>query len=133
MAISLSAYLRNKMLVAGVLEFAGATLTFYSGTRPVNSDAVLNGNNVVLASSVLGNPAFGAPANGSAAGNPATTATVLTDGVPTWFRISKAGNVLEDGDVGLALPADAIVPTLFWQAGTQVPVSFPSLSIPAVA
>ena len=73
---------------------AASKLRIYSGAQPANPDAAATGT--ILVEFTLGDPAFGAVADGNAVAPVAATAT----GTAAWFRMVDSNNAaIIDGDV----------------------------------
>lgn len=102
MAIRLAAAARNAS-TAGVVTLIDAgptagTLKIYTGAQPATGDTAETGT--LLATVVLGDPAFAAPSAGTAtAADPAAVNPVAT-GTAGWFRVEDStGANVYDGSV----------------------------------
>ena len=85
---------RNAAINAIAATLNGGKLRIYSGTEPANADAALSGN-TLLAEPLLGNPAFGSAASGVVTATAITTDTSAdATGVPSFFRLLTAGDVV---------------------------------------
>lgn len=104
MPLRLSDSVRNAKVAAAVAKLdvgtgtTGGTIKLYTGAQPASPATAASGT--LLATIVLPNPAFGAPATGVASmGDPASVNAVAT-GTAGWARFAdRDGNVCWDGHV----------------------------------
>lgn len=75
------------------------TIKIYTGTQPATPGTALSGN-TLLATVVLGDPAFSAPSNGVSAGADPAAVNAVATGNAGWCRVADSdGNAVLDGDV----------------------------------
>src|SRR5690349_5887581 len=74
------------------------TIKIYSGSQPATPATAASGT--LLATVVLGDPAFSAPSNGVAAGADPAAVNAVATGTAGWCRVADSdGNAVLDGDV----------------------------------
>ena len=89
--------------VKGVTDLIDAgsgagTISIYSGAQPATPATAASGT--LLATVVLGKPAFSAPSNGVAAGADPAAVNAVATGTAGWCRVAdSAGSAVIDGDV----------------------------------
>jgi len=107
------------------------TIKIYSGSQPATPATAASGT--LLATIVLGDPAFAAPANGVATGADPAAVNAAATGTASWCRVADSdGNAVLDGDVTasggggfMQLSSTALT------SGTPVDITSLSLTMPA--
>jgi hypothetical protein len=101
----------------------GGSIEIRSGTKPADP-TVAPPDGALLATLTLGNPAFGAAANGVATANAITgDSSADATGTASWFRAKKSdATALLDGTVGTA-GCDLNLGSVALQAGAQVSIT----------
>jgi len=120
----------NAMLAAIITAAAGGKLEIYDGVQPSSGGGALSSNNL-LATLVLGSPAFPAASGGVLTANAIASATAVYTSTATWFRLyqSDGATPICDGSVGTSgcdmnLNSTAIV------SGGEVSVTSLTITLP---
>ena len=103
----------------------GGNMKIYSGTRPLNPEAGLNIDNILLATLDFGNPAFASIVGGVMTANPLTGGVATADGTASWFRLYKADNVTAvlDGNCAQTVAGNLLLPTLTITTGVTIEIN----------
>jgi len=135
MALSLPTASRNAMCSALVTRFdlgtGAGTIQIRSGTRPATANDAAAGT--LLATVTLADPAFGAPATGSAALADPAPVSGAADGQATWFRgLDSTGATVVDGSVtATGGGGDLTLDTTTISTGLSVDVTGGTITMPA--
>lgn len=102
MAVRIATTLRNAMVQqAQILTDAGPAagkIEVRTGTQPATPETAATGT--LLATIVLGDPSYGAPATGVITGADPAPVTAVASGTATWCRqLDSTGAAVLDGDV----------------------------------
>jgi len=118
-----TAAVANAAADAAVALANGGALRIYSGSQPATAATAISGQ-TLLAELTLGNPAFGAAANGVATANSITAdSSANATGTAAFFRVvSSGGTGLWDGSVGTS-GADLNLDSVSLVSGGNVSVS----------
>lgn len=78
------------------------SILVYDGTQPTTPETAVT-TQVLLATLVFGNPAFGTASGGVITGNPVAAVTIVASSTASWFRVLKSDGVtpVYDGNVGV--------------------------------
>lgn len=135
MVVRLSTAARNAS-TAGVVGLIDAgigpgTIQIRSGAQPATAGTAASGT--LLATVTLGDPAFGAPATGTATGADPAPVTGVADGAAGWFRVlDSTGATVFDGSVTVTGGGgDMTVATTTISVGVSVDVTALSYTTPA--
>lgn len=110
---------------------AAGTIKIYTGAQPANADTAASGT--LLATVVLGDPAFSGPSGGTATGADPAAVTPAASGTAGWFRMADStgatvldGDVTDSGGTGtMKLSSTALV------TGTPVDITSLTITMPA--
>ncbi len=110
----------------------GAVLRIYDGVQPATPETAVTTQNL-LATAVLGNPAFGAASNGVISSGAISSVTITASGTASWFRLLKSDGAtpILDGSVG-ASGSDLNVNTTSFVIGALLSISSLSYTVPGV-
>jgi len=103
----------------------GGNMKIYSGSRPLNPESGLSGDNLLLATLSFGNPAFASIVGGVMTANPLTGGVATDNGNATWFRLYKADNVTAvlDGNCSTTTAGNLQLPTLAITTGVTIEIT----------
>ncbi len=134
MTIHLSTTARNASTDAALALINAngpGSIRIYSGTQPANGDAAAAGT--LLATVVLGNPAFAASTSGTATGADPAAVNPTGTGTASWFRVvNGSGTGVFDGSVSATgSGGDMTLSSTSLAPGVSVDITALSYSTPA--
>jgi len=120
---SLAARKQLRAAIASLVDAAPApgTLAIYDGPMPRSPEDAVNGDQTLLVSLDLANPAFGASSNGAMGLRQLDQRRAVASGTARWARISDgSGKAVMDIDVGLTGAALNLTSTRVFERGPIV-------------